>query len=242
MPVVESSAHRRMSAPGLVLSVFAFMLGALLLPAAASAASATASKPTVDANGVVRVTVTASAAGTAKISARRVATSPVGLLCATSATFSAAGESQTLLCKPTATAVKLGRRGAMRWEVTLAFTATGGSQETSSLGVVVVPRIAAPTASATDLKLRRDGTFSVVVSSTGPGVANVWGTNIEGVMCAAEATLATAGSSTLTCTFTPRGAFLHKGGNMFEDVWLKFTPAGGSPTTSVVGRLLVPMA
>jgi hypothetical protein len=218
------------------------MLSALLLPVAASAASATASKPAVAPNGVVRVTVTAPGAGIAEVSARRVATSPVGLLCATSATFSAAGESQTLLCKPTATAQQLGRRGAMRWQVTLAFTSADGAKKTTSLGVVVVPRLAEPTATATDLKLRRDGTFSVVVSSTGSGTAVVTGTNIEGPMCIAEATLATAGSTTLTCVFTPRGAFLHKGGNMFEDVSLQFTPAGGTPTTSVVGRLLVPMA
>jgi hypothetical protein len=242
MPVAEPSAHRRANARQLLLCVAAVMLCALLLPVAASAAAPTASKPAVAPNGVVRVTVTAPGAGIAEVSARRLATSPVGLLCATSATFSAAGESQTLLCKPTATAVKLGRRGAMRWEVTLAFTPTGGSKETSSLGVVVVPRLAEPTATATDLKLRRDGTFSVVVSSTGPGTAVVTGTNVEGPMCIAEATLATTGSTALTCAFTPRGAFLHKGGNMFEDVSLQFTPAGGTPTTSVVGRLLVPMA
>jgi len=242
MPVVRSSASRRVISPRLLLSVVAIMLSALLLPVAASAASVTTTLPKVAANGVISVTVTAPAAGTARVSARRIATSPVGLLCAASVTFSAAGEAQTLLCKPTATALKLGRRGAMRWPVTLEFTETGGVQTSSSLGVVVVPRLAAPTATATDLKLRRDGTFSVVMSSTGPGGVDVWGTNIEGVMCEAADTLATAGSVTLTCTFTPRGAFLHKGGNMFEDVWLKFTPAGGTPTTSVVGRLLVPMA
>jgi len=225
-----------------LLCVAGVVLCALLLPVAASAASATASKPTVGGSGVVRVTVTASAAGTAQVSARRVATSPIGVLCAASATFSAAGESQTLECKPTATAVKLGRQGAMRWEVTLGFTPTGGAQETTSLGVVVVPRLPAPAATATDLRLRRDGTFSVVVSSTGPGTALVSGANIEGVMCAAEATLATAGSVPLKCAFTPRGAFLHKGGNMFVNVSLRFTPAGGTATTSVVGRLLVPMA
>lgn len=242
MPVAESSVHRRANARRLLLCVAAVMLCALLLPVAASAASATASKPAVAANGVVRVTVTASGAGIAEVSARRVATSPIGLLCATSATFSAAGESQTLLCKPTATAQKLGRRGAMRWQVTLAFTATDGAKETTSLGVVVVPRLAEPTAAVTDLKQRRDGSLSMVVSSTGPGTAVVSGTNIEGLMCAADATLATQGSAALICALTPRGSFLHKAGNMFVDVSLQFTPAGSTPTTSVVGRLLVPMA
>ncbi len=49
-------------------------------------------------------------------------------------------------------------------------------------------------------------------------------------------------AAVMLCALTPRGSFLHKAGNMFVDVSLQFTPAGGSPTTSVVGRLLVPMA
>jgi hypothetical protein len=188
------------------------------------------------------VTVTAPGAGTAEVSAVRIATSSVGVLCAATATFAAAGEQQTLLCRPTATAQRIGRNGAYRLRVTLAFTAADGSMATTPLGVVVVPRLPAPTAAASGLQQLGDGSISVRVSSTGPGTAVVTGTNDPGLMCTGRATLATQGSATVTCALTAFGVFLHKAGNMFVDVSLQFTPAGGATTATAVGRLLVPMA
>lgn len=218
------------------------VLGALLLPVAAMAASATASTPKVLANGTLRVSVTAPAAGTAVVSAVRVTTSSFGVLCATTATFSAAGETQTLLCKPTATAQKIGRNGAYRLRVTLAFTAADGTTATTPLGVVLVPRVPAPpTAPANGLRQLADGSISVLVSSTGPGTAVVTGTNDPGLMCTGRATLATKGSATVICALTSFGVFLHKAGNMFVNVSLEFTPARGATTVTAVGRLLVPM-
>ncbi len=242
MSAVVASAHRRVNARRLLLCAAVVVVGALLLPVAASAAVVTASTPKVLANGTLRVTVTAPGAGTAEISAVRVTTSPVGVLCAAAATFSAAGESQTLLCKPTATAQKIGRNGAYRLSVTLAFTATDGSTATTPLGVVVVPRLAAPTAAASDLKQHPDGTITLRVSTTGPGTAVVTGTNEPGLMCTGRAKLATQGSATVTCSLTSFGVFLHKAGNMFVDVSLQFTPPGGRTTTTAVGRLLMPIA
>jgi hypothetical protein len=243
MPAVVSSFHRRVNTRRLLLCVAVAVLGGLLLPVAASAASATASKPKVLANGTLRVTVTAPGAGTAEISAVRVTTSsPVGLLCATATTFSTAGESQTLLCKPTATAQKIGRNGAYRLRPTLTFTAADGAATTTSLGVVVVPRLPNPTAAGSDVKQLDDGSISVLISSTGPGTAVVTGTNDPGLMCTGRAKLATQGSATVTCALTSFGVFLHKAGNMFVDVSLQFTPAGGRTTTTAVGRLLMPIA
>lgn len=217
------------------------ILGALVLPIAATAAPATASKPTVAANGVIRVTVTAPAAGVAELSAVRIGTSPIGMLCATAVTFAVAGEEQELSCSPTATAQKIGRNGAMRLDLALAFTPTGGTQETTPLGVVVVPRLPVPTAQASDLKQLRNGSVSVRVSTTGPGTATVVGTNDPGLMCTGRVSFATQNSKTMICALTPFGVFLHKAGNMFLDVSLQFTPAGGQTTTVAVGRLLVPM-
>jgi hypothetical protein len=218
------------------------ILGALVLPIAATAAPATASKPTVAANGVIRVTVTSPAAGTAELSAVRIGTAPVGMLCATAAEFAAAGEEQELFCSPTATAQKIGRNGAMRLKLTLAFTPVGGTRATTPLGVVVVPRLPVPTVQASDLKQLRNGSVSVRVSMTGPGIAVVVGTNDPGLMCTGRANFATQGSKTMICVLTPFGVFLHEAGNMFLDVSLQFTPASGRTTTVAVGRLLVPMA
>jgi len=242
MPAVVSSVHRRVNTRHLLLCVTVAVLGGLLLPVAASAASATASKPKVLANGTLRVTVTAPGAGTAEISAARITSSPIGLLCATEATFSTAGESQTLLCKPTATAQKIGRNGAYRLSVTLAFTATDGSTSTTPLGVVVVPRLPVPTATASELKQHPDGSITLRVSTTGPGTAVVTGTNDPGLMCTGRVKVPTQGSATATCALTSFGVFLHKAGNMFVDVSLQFTPPGGRPTTTAVGRLLMPIA
>ena len=243
MPAVAASAHRRVHIRRLLLCAVTAVLGALLLPAVASAASATASNPTVLANGTMRVVVTAPGAGTAEISAVRVTTtSPIGVLCATEATFTAAGETQTLLCKPTATAQKIGRNGAYRLRPKLTFTAADGAATTTSLGVVVVPRLPNPTAVGSDVKQLDDGSISVLVSSTGPGTAVVTGTNNPGLMCTGRAKLATQGSATVTCALTSFGVFLHKAGNMFVDVAVHFTPAGGRTMTTPVDRLLVPIA
>ena len=243
MPAVACSAHRSVNVRSLLLcAVVMAALGALLLPGTAAAAPATASTPKVLANGTLRVTVTAPGAGTAEVSAVRIATSPVGVLCAATATFSAAGEQQTLLCRPTATAQRIGRNGAYRLRPTLTFTAADGSATATPLGVVVVPRLPAPTAAASGLQQLGDGSISVRVSSTGPGTAVVTGTNDPGLMCTGRATLATQGSATVTCALTAFGVFLHKAGNMFVDVSLQFTPAGGATAATAVGRLLVPMA
>jgi len=241
MTVVASAVQPRVNPRSLLLCVAIVTLGALLLPIAATAAPATASKPTVAANGVISVTVTSPAAGTAELSAVRIGTSSIGMLCASAVTFGAAGEEQTLSCSPTATAQKIGRNGAMRLALMLAFTPTGGTQETTSLGAVVVPRLPVPTVSVRDLKQLRDGSVSVLVSTSGPGTAVVLGANDPGLMCSGRANFAMQGSKTMKCALTPFGVFLHKAGNMFLDVSLRFTPASAHTTTVVVGRLLVPM-
>jgi hypothetical protein len=145
MPVVTRNMPSRCQLSGrLVVGVLTLAICALFAPALAAAQSpVTASKPTVLANGTIRVAVTATTAGTAVVSTTRLGTSSFGVLCAARASVGV-GEEHVLLCVPTQTAQKLRRYGAVRVHVTLAFTPAGGSASTTRLGAVVLPQLAAP--------------------------------------------------------------------------------------------------
>lgn len=110
---------------------------------AASTATASTKVLSTAGNGGIRVRITATGAGTARVTGVRVGRGgrAAQAICSETHVFGTSG-SVALVCTPSAAVRALRRQGPVRVLLTFSFTPKGGKATTSRLGTVVLPRIA----------------------------------------------------------------------------------------------------
>lgn len=110
---------------------------------AASTATASAKVLSTAGNGGIRVRITATGAGTARVTGVRTGrgTRAAETVCTVTYAFGKSG-TVALVCTPSAATRALRKQGPVRVALTLSFTPRSGKATTSRLGTVVLPRIA----------------------------------------------------------------------------------------------------